>query len=379
MNYRYTAFVLALIALTLSLFFPSGCAKKEETIKIGAAGPMTGDQSKMGVDMKNGAEMAIKEWNQKGGVLGKKIALLVEDDQHDPKQAVSVANKLINDGIAGMIGHFNSSASIPASSVYNKAKIPMITPASTNPQLTEQGFPNVFRVCGRDDQQGLVAATFVADVLRLKKVAVLHDKKTYGQGLADEFVKALGNRVAVIDYNGISQEDKDFRAVLTALKGKGAELLYFGGIYPQGGLIIKQARELGINIPFMSGDGVIDQKFVEIAGPASEGSYLTFSPDPERLGSAKDFLRSYKAGYGEPGPYSIYAYDAANVMLRAIETAKTTEGAAVSKAIHEMKHAGAVGDLQWDEKGDVLRSPYVVWITKNGKFDEHWKPGETIQ
>ena len=337
---------------------------------------MTGDQSKMGIDVKNGAELAVREWNERGGVLGKKIDLLDEDDQHDPKQAVSVANKLVNDGIAGMIGHFNSSASIPASSVYNKAKIPMITPASTNPQLTEQGFTNVFRVCGRDDQQGLVAATFVADMLKLKKVAVLHDKTTYGQGLADEFVKALGSRVAVVDYNGISQEDKDFRAVLTALKGKGAELLYFGGIYPQGGLIIKQARELGIHIPFMSGDGVIDQKFVEIAGPASEGSYLTFSPDPEHLESAKDFLKSYKAGYGEPGPYSIYAYDAANVMLRAIETAKTTEGAAVSRAIHEMQHTGAVGGLQWDEKGDVLRSPYVVWITKSGKFKEHWKPGE---
>ncbi|MBI5406263.1 MAG: branched-chain amino acid ABC transporter substrate-binding protein [Nitrospirae bacterium] len=369
------------LAVIFSIFFLSlllSCTRKEEPIKIGLAGPMTGDQSKMGLDMKNGAEMAITEWNQKGGVLGKKIALLVEDDQHDPKQAVSVANKLVNDGITGMIGHFNSSASIPASSVYNKAQIPMITPASTNPQLTEQGFTSVFRVCGRDDQQGLVAATFVADVLRLKKVAVLHDKTTYGQGLADEFVKALGNRVAVVDYNGISQEDKDFRAVLTALKGKGAELLYFGGIYPQGGLIIKQARELGINVPFMSGDGVIDQKFVEIAGPSSEGSYLTFSPDPERLGSAKDFLRSYKAVYGEPGPYSIYAYDAANVMLRAIETSKTTEGTAVSKAIHEMKHAGAVGNLQWDEKGDILRSPYVVWITKNGKFEEYWKPGEAI-
>lgn len=378
MKKRHVGPGLAVIFLIFSLSLLLSCARKEESIKIGVAGPMTGDQSKMGLDMKNGAEMAVKEWNQKGGVLGKKIALLVEDDQHDPKQAVSVANKLVNDGIAGMIGHFNSSASIPASSVYNKAKIPMITPASTNPQLTEQGFLNVFRVCGRDNQQGLVAATFVADVLRLKRVAVLHDKTTYGQGLADEFVKALGNRVAVGDYNGISQEDKDFRAVLTALKGKGAELLYFGGIYPQGGLIIKQARELGINIPFMSGDGVIDQKFVEIAGPASEGSYLTFSPDPERLQSAKDFLKSYKAVYGEPGPYSIYAYDAANVMLRAIETAKTTEGTAVGKAIHEMKHAGALGDLQWDEKGDVLRSPYVVWITKNGKFEEYWKPGEAI-
>lgn len=379
MKKRHVGPGLAVIFFIFSLSLLFSCTRKEESIKIGVAGPMTGDQSKMGIDVKNGAELAVKEWNQKGGVLGKKIALLVEDDQHDPKQAVSVANKLVNDGIAGMIGHFNSSASIPASSVYNKAKIPMITPASTNPQLTEQGFTNVFRVCGRDDQQGLVAATFVADVLRLKKVAVLHDKTTYGQGLADEFVKALGNRVAVAGYNGISQEDKDFRAVLTALKGKGAELLYFGGIYPQGGLIIKQARELGMNIPFMSGDGVIDQKFVEIAGPASEGSYLTFSPDPERLGSAKDFLRSYKAVYGAPGPYSIYAYDAANVMLRAIETAKTTEGTAVSKAIHEMKHAGAVGDLQWDEKGDVLRSPYVVWITKNGTFEEYWKPGETIQ
>ena len=378
MKKRHVGPGLAVIFFIFSLSLLLSCTRKEGSIKIGVAGPMTGDQSKMGLDMKNGAEMAIKEWNQKGGVLGKKIDFLVEDDQHDPKQAVSVANKLVNDGIAGMIGHFNSSASIPASSVYNKAKIPMITPASTNPQLTEQGFTNVFRVCGRDDQQGLVAATFVADVLKLKKVAVLHDKTTYGQGLAGEFVKALGDRVAVIDYNGISQEDKDFRAVLTALKGKGAELLYFGGIYPQGGLIIKQARELGINIPFMSGDGVIDQKFVEIAGPSSEGSYLTFSPDPERLGSAKDFLKSYKAGYGEPGPYSIYAYDAANVMLRAIETAKTTEGAAVSKTIHEMRHTGALGELQWDEKGDVLRSPYVVWITKNGKFEEYWKPGETI-
>src|SRR3989337_2109035 len=298
MKKRHVGPGLAVIFFILSLSLIFSCTRKEESVKIGVAGPMTGDQSKMGMDVKNGAELAVREWNERGGVLGKKIALLVEDDQHDPKQAVSVANKLVNDGIAGMIGHFNSSASIPASSVYNKAKIPMITPASTNPQLTEQGFTNVFRVCGRDDQQGLVAATFVADVLRLKKVAVLHDKTTYGQGLADEFVKALGNRVAVAGYNGISQEDKDFRAVLTALKGKGAELLYFGGIYPQGGLIIQQDRELGIHIPFMSGDGVIDQKFVEIAGPASEGSYLTFSPDPEHIPNAKDFLKSYRSNYG---------------------------------------------------------------------------------
>lgn len=379
MKNRYTVFSILIAFSLLSLFALNSCAKKETTIRIGVVGPMTGDQSKMGLDVKNGTELAVKEWNQKGGVLGKKIELLIEDDQHDPKQAVAVANKLVNAGAAGVIGHFNSSASIPASAVYNKSKVPMITPASTNPQLTEQGFEYVFRVCGRDDQQGLVAAIFVSDVLKLKKVAVIHDKTTYGQGLADEFKKALGDKVAVVYYSGVIQGDKDFRSVLTAIKGKKPELLYFGGIYPEGGLLIKQARELGINIPFMSGDGVIDRKFIEIAGPASEGSYLTFSPDPANIPSAKDFLNSYKSIYGEAGPYSIYAYDAANIMLQAIADTQSTDGEKIIKTIHNMKHSGALGELQWDVKGDVLRSPYIVWVTKNGKFEEYWKPSEAAQ
>lgn len=379
MKNRFLGFNFTTVFLIASLCLLFSCSKKEDTVKIGVAGPMTGDQSKMGLDMKNGADMAVKEWNQKGGVLGKKIQLLVEDDQHDPKQAVSVANKLVNAGTAGIVGHFNSSTSIPASAVYSKAKMPMITPASTNPQLTEQGFSNVFRVCGRDDQQGLVAATFVTSVLKIKKVAVMHDKTTYGQGLADEFVKALGSMAVVVYYNGIIQGDKDFRAVLTAMKEKKPQLLYFGGIYPEGGLLVKQARELGINIPFMSGDGVIDQKFIEIAGTAAEGSYLTFSPDTEHLPSAGSFLKNYKASYGEPGPYSIYAYEATNVLLSAIETARSADGPTVSTTIHGMKHTGTLGELQWNENGDIIHSPYVVWITKDGKFTEHWKPGEESQ
>jgi len=379
MKKRYTLFSLLIVFFVLSLFTFNSCNKKEPAVRIGVVGPMTGDQSKMGLDVKNGVELAVKEWNQKGGVLGKKIELLAEDDQHDPKQAVSVANKLVNAGVAGIIGHFNSSASIPASAVYNRSKTPMITPASTNPQLTEQGFEYVFRVCGRDDQQGLVAAIFVSDILKLKKVAVIHDKTTYGQGLADEFKKSLGDKVETVYYTGIIQGDKDFRSVLTAMKGKKPELLYFGGIYPEGGLLIKQARELGINIPFMSGDGVIDQKFIEIAGPSSEGSYLTFSPDPANIASAKGFLSSYKSAYGETGPYSIYAYDAANILLKAIEETKGVNGEMISKAIRNMKHSGALGELQWDVKGDVLRSPYIVWMIKNGKFEEHWKPSETAK
>src|SRR5512141_1605903 len=198
---KKAAVILFSIMAAMAAF--SGCQKKSDVIKIGVAGPMTGEQSKMGTDFKNGVTLAVEEWNAKGGVLGKKIEMTIGDDQHDPKQAVSVANKMVNQGLTGVIGHFNSSCSIPASDIYNRAGIPMISPGSTNPQLTEKGYSNVFRVSGRADQQGTVGADYVTGQLRLKKVAVLHDKTTYGQGLADEFKKALDNKTEVVYYGGI--------------------------------------------------------------------------------------------------------------------------------------------------------------------------------
>lgn len=362
------------VIFTIALF--SNCAKKEDTIKIGVAGPMTGDQAKMGTDLKNGVSLAVAEWNEKGGILGKKIELLAEDDQHDPKLAVTVANKLSNSNAAGVIGHWNSSASIPASEVYrDRGNIPMITPASTNPQLTERGFENVFRVCGRDDQQGKIAAEFVAKALKIKKVAIIHDKTTYGQGLADEFKKALGNEVDVVYYGVVVQGDKDFRAVLTSIKDKSPELIYFGGIYPEAGLLVKQAKELGIKSPFMSGDGTIDKEFIKIAGKENaEGTFLTFSPDPSNIPSAKTFLDKYHAKYGEHGPYSIYAYDAANILLTGIKNAGVLDGKKISETIHNITYDGALGAIQFDKKGDVLKAPYVVWITKDGEFKEYWTP-----
>lgn len=352
-----------------------GCRKNSNVIKIGIAGPMTGDQSKMGMDFRNGASLAIEEWNLQGGVLGKKIELVVSDDQHDPKQAVSVANKMVNDGVTGVVGHFNSSCSIPASDVYNRAGIPMITPASTNPKLTDNKYKGVFRVCGRDDQQGKVGADFVINHLKLKKAAVIHDKTTYGQGLADEFKKAIENKIEIVYYGGIVQGDRDFKSVLTLIREKNPELIFFGGIYPEAGLLVRQARELGIKSPFMSGDGTIDPKFIEIAGSqAAEGTYLTFSPDPKNIPSATGFIEKYRAKYGETGPYSIYAYDAANIMLTAIKQANTTEGKIIIDKLHSMEFSGAIGKIRFDEKGDVTNAPYVVWITKNGKFVEHWKP-----
>ncbi len=352
-----------------------GCQKKEDVIRIGIAGPMTGDQAKMGMDFKNGASLAVEEWNDKGGVLGKKIEVIISDDQHDPKQAVSIANKMVNDGAVGVVGHFNSSCSIPASDVYNRAGIPMITPGSTNPQLTERGYRGVFRVCGRDDQQGRIGAEFAINHLKLKNVAILHDKTTYGQGLAEEFRKSIGNRANVVYYGSIVQGDKDFKMVLTAVKSKDPELIFFGGIYPEAGLLVKQARELGLSARFMSGDGTIDPKFIEIAGaPAAEGTFLTFSPDPNNIPSARGFIERYRSKFGEIGPYSIYAYDAANILLTAITEAKSVEGNAIIEKLHTLEFDVALGKIKFDEKGDVTVSPYVVWITKNGKFEEYWKP-----
>jgi branched-chain amino acid transport system substrate-binding protein len=366
---------MAFFLVGLTALAGMGCQKKSDVIKIAIVGPMTGDQSKMGMDFKNGVSLAVEEWNSKGGLLGKKIELAIGDDQHDPKQAVSVANKMINDGIVGVIGHFNSSCSIPASDVYERSGVPMISPGSTNPQLTEKGYQGAFRVCGRDDQQGRVGAEFVTGQLNLKKVAVIHDKTTYGQGLADEFKKALGDRVEVVYYGGIIQGDRDFKGVLTTIKEKGPELIFFGGIYPEAGLMVRQAKEIGLKAPFMSGDGSIDPKFIEIAGvKEAEGTYLTFSPDPQNIPTAREFVERYRAKYGELGPYSIYAYDAANIMLAAIKEANSTEGKIIMEKLHSMEFSGALGMIKFDKKGDVTSAPYVIWITKNGKFVEYWKP-----
>ena len=352
-----------------------GCTREPDTLRIGVAGPMTGDQAKMGMDFRNGVTLAMEEWNSQGGLLGKKIELLIEDDQRDPKQAVSIANKLVNQKVIGIIGHFNSSCSIPASDIYDRAGIPMITPASTNPQFTDRGYAGVFRVCGRDDQQGKVAAEFIVSKLKINRIAVIHDKTTYGQGLADELKKFLGDMVEVVYYGGIVQGDKDFKSVLTAIKNAKPDLVFFGGIYPEAGLLVKQAKEIGLKTPFMSGDGVIDPKFIEIAGDkAAEGTYLTFSPDPANIPSAKIFIDKYRQRFGEPGPYSIYAYDAMNILLTAIENAETTDGKKIIATLHSNEFSGALDKIKFDAKGDVTAAPYVVWITKDGTFTEFWKP-----
>ena len=356
------------IVIMAALF---GCTSQDENvIRIGAAGPMTGDQSKMGMDLKNAVELAVAEWNGKGGVLGKKIVVLVGDDQADPKQAVSIANKFINQKAVALVGHWNSSCSIPASKYYNDANVVMVSPATTNPQLTLQGFSKVFRVCGTDDQQGRVAAEFVLTKLHSKRVAIIHDKTAYGQGLADYFRKALGDKVQVVYYGGILQRDPDYKAVLTTMKESKPELYFFGGIYPEAGRLVRQAKEVGLTVPMITGDGVYDPTFINIAGSSAEGTYVTFGKEPTALASAQSFLEKYKANYGDPGPYSIYAYDAANIILTAIAETKQTEGKTIAEYIAKTNFHGAFGDISFDKNGDVTKAPYVIWQVKNGKFQQ---------
>ncbi len=346
-----------------------GCARRDDNVvKIGASGPMTGDQSKMGVDLRNAVELAAAEWNENGGVLGKKIVVLSGDDQADPKQAVSIANKFVDQKVAAVVGHWNSSCSIPASKYYNDAHVVMITPATTNPQLTLQGFKDVFRVCGTDDQQGRLAAEFVLKTLRPKRIAIIHDKTAYGQGLADYFKKALGDRVQVVYYGGIVQRDPDYKAVLTAIKESNPDLYYFGGIYPEAGRLVRQAKEIELNVPMVTGDGVFDPTFIKIAGTAADGTYVTFGKDPAGLPTAQTFIKHFTSRYGEPGPYSIYAYDAANIILTAISRTGTADGAKLAEYISKTTFHGAFGDISFDKNGDVTKAPYVVWQVRDGKF-----------
>src|SRR5574337_1538185 len=359
-------------ALALIILIAANAAHAGSTIKVGVAGPLTGDQATLGLELKNGAIIATEEWNGKGGLLGQKIEIVWGDDQHDPKQAVAVANKFVNEGVAGVIGHFNSSCSIPASTIYRDGKVVQLTPASTNPLFTERGLWNVFRVCGRDDQQGGVAANFILRKLKKRKVAVLHDKTTYGQGLADETVKALDQgKIKPVYYGGITQGEKDYRPVLTAIRQSDPEVLFYGGIYPEAIMLTKQMRELGMKTIFISGDGVWAKEFTGIAGKAAEGAFITFTPDQTKIKEAQGIIKRHKEKFGtEVGAYTVYSYVAATLLFEAIAATRSTDGSMIADHIRRTKWKTALGPIQFDKKGDVLVSPYVVWEVKNGKFVE---------
>ena len=268
------------LAIAASLASASGATAQ---IKIGVAGPLTGPNAAFGAQLKNGAEQAVADINAAGGINGQKIELVFGDDVSDPKQGVSVANKFVGDGVKFVIGHFNSGVTMPASEVYQENGIYMITPSATNPKITERNLWNVFRTCGRDDQQGEVAGKYIADKFKGKKVAIVHDKTTYGQGLADETKKAMnaGGMKEVL-YEGVNIGEKDFSALVSKIKAAGADLVYWGGLHTEGGLIVRQMRDQGVKAPLMGGDGITSDEFAAIGGPGVEGTLMTFAPDPRK-------------------------------------------------------------------------------------------------
>jgi branched-chain amino acid transport system substrate-binding protein len=354
---------------TAALVALGGAARAD--ILVATAGPMTGQYASFGEQMKRGAEMAIADINAKGGVLGQKLVLEIGDDACDPKQAVAVANQMVNKKIKFMAGHFCSGSSIPASKIYNEEGILQMTPASTNPKLTEQGYKNVFRTCGRDDVQGIYAANYVVDKKIGSKIAILHDKSAYGKGLADEFKKQLNKRgVNEIMYEAYNQGDKDFSALITKMKGAGVDLVYIGGYHTEAGLITRQSREQGFNAQIMSGDALVDQQYWQITGATGEGTLMTFAPDPRKSPAAKDVVAKFKAQGYDPEGYTLYTYAAFQVFAEAAERAKSLDLDKLIKVLREGTYNTVIGPLAFDEKGDIKNPEYVMYRWSNGQYTE---------
>jgi branched-chain amino acid transport system substrate-binding protein len=280
------------LVVGLSLAFAADAVAQ---VKIGVGGPFTGGSAAFGAQLRQGAEQAVADINAQGGILGQQIELFLGDDRADPREGVSVANKFVADGVKFVIGHFNSGVTIPASEVYQENGMLMITPAATNPKVTERNLWNVFRVCGRDDQQGGLAGAIIAERFKGKRVAIVHDKTTYGQGLADETRAAMAKRgLKSVLYEGVNKDDKDFTALISKIRQARADLVFWGGLHDTGGLLVRQMRAQGVKAPLMGGDGITDDEFAAIAGPGAEGTLMTFSPDPRTNPANKAIIEVFR-------------------------------------------------------------------------------------
>ncbi|WP_371324430.1 branched-chain amino acid ABC transporter substrate-binding protein [Dechloromonas sp. ZY10] len=338
-------------------------------LKVAIAGPMTGQYASAGDQIRKGAEMAVADINAKGGVLGQKLVLEVGDDACDPKQAVSVANTMVNKKIVFMHGHWCSSSTIPASDVYAEAGIPMAT-VSTNPQVTERGLKNLFRIMGRDDQQGLVAGSFIADQFKGKKVAVVDDKSAYGKGLADEIAKAMNGKGAKPALReSITAGEKDYSALITKLKGAGVEVLAYGGYHTEVALILRQAQQAGLKLAIVGGDTMTNSELITAAGAAADNVYFTFAPDPRKNPAAEAVVKKFREAKVEPEGYVMYAYAAMQLFADAANQAKSAKQADVQKTLAKGSFDTVIGKLAFDAKGDNKAPGFAVYKWQGGKYD----------
>jgi branched-chain amino acid transport system substrate-binding protein len=363
--------LLAASAATLAA--PSILRAQTGPLAIACAGPLTGPNASFGAQMRAGAEAAVADLNAAGGVGGRQLALQLFDDASDPRQGVSVANQIASRRIPFVAGHFNSGVSIPASNVYAEEGVVQISPASTNPTFTERNLWNVARVCGRDDQQGQVAGAYILANFRQRRVAILHDNTPYGKGLADETKKTInaGGMTEAV-YEAITTGERDFSAVISRLKAANVDVIYFGGLHTEAGLIVRQSREQGLNAVLISGDGIVTQEFWQITGPAGEGTLMTFSSDPRRRPSAAQVVAAMRARNVDPEGYVLYTYAAIQVWAQAAARANTTDARRVAAALKAQGNSWntVLGPISFDAKGDVTVPDYVFYIWRNGTYAE---------
>jgi len=341
-------------------------------VNIATAGPMTGQYAAFGAQMRAGAEQAVEDINKAGGVLGQKLSLEVGDDACDPRQAVSVANQFASKGVKLVAGHYCSGSSIPASKVYTEEGILEISPASTNPDYTDKGAWNTFRLCGRDDQQGKVAGDWIAANEKGKKIAILNDNTAYGKGLADETQKTLNaDGVKETMAAAYTPGEKDYSAIVSRMKEAGIQVIYIGGYHTEAGLIIRQAKEQGMDATLISGDALVTKEFIQIAGNAGNGSMMTFAPDLSKRPGAASVVKEFQAKKIDPEGYTLYTYATVEIWAEAAKKAGSVDP---KKVAETLKSGGPwqsiIGPIGFDKKGDVTAPSYVFYVWKNGSYAE---------
>ncbi|MDP1717406.1 MAG: branched-chain amino acid ABC transporter substrate-binding protein, partial [Burkholderiales bacterium] len=350
------------------------------TVKIGSASPLTGPQAHIGIDIRNGVQLAIDDLNAAGVEIGGKKAkfeMVAEDDEANPTKATTVAQKLVDTKVAAVVGHFNSGASIPASKIYSDAGIPQISPSSTNPKYTQQGFKTTFRVVAHDDQQGPTLGKFAIEKLKAKTIAIVDDSTAYGQGLADAFeatAKAAGAKIVAREHT--TDKDTDFSAILTKIKGRKPDLIMFGGIDPQAGPMAKQMVTLGIKARFIGGDGIQTPNFIKLAGDAAEGMMASMPGLPkDQMPGGKTFVDKYKAKFNaEVELFAPMGYDAVMVFVEAMKRAASADPAKFLPEVGKTSHQGVIGPIAFDDKGDLRNGPITIYVVKGGK----WEALETV-
>jgi len=342
-------------------------------VKIGHVAPLTGGIAHLGKDNENGARLAIEEANAAGiKIDGKdvKFTLVAEDDQADPKVGTTVAQKLVDAKVVGVVGHLNSGTSIPASPIYNQAGLPVISGSATNPKLTEQGFKNQFRVVGRDDQQGPAIASYLAAERKPKVVAVIDDATAYGEGIANEVEKTLkAAKIQVLPREKGTDKTTDWKAILTKLRGRNPDAVFYGGMDATGGPLLKQGKELGIKAVFSFGDGACTDKMKELAGDAAEGLLCSQAGIPPQAASKK-FLDAYKKKFGQdPILYAPFTYDAANLLIEAMKKANSSDPKSYLPELQKISFSGSTGTIEFDDKGDRKNAEMTIFTMKGGKIE----------